>query len=666
MVQPVLGPFGESPETFLSAGASTGDIIWFAVLVTVVPFLVIVLLASLTRLFGARPRAVVQLALVGVLVVVATTALLDGSGLGLVLKAALPVALAAAAVVAYHRWEPVRLFLRYASPAPLLMALMFCFASPVSALVRPVSATPTEHAATDEEVGPVVMIVLDELPTASIMDGAGGIDRELFPNLARLADTSTWYRNHTAVSDRTLMSMPAITTGLFPSGPERAVSEANYPENIFTMFAPTHEVRAVEWFSDLCPGSVCDEPPEIDEEARALLNAQIRTSGPMPTLIEEAARLWWGQVWPSRGGGETEHAMIGMTEAAELVEPGLQFLSSLDDPSGDRPVLDFLHATTPHQPWVLLPSGADYDGAHPAPGSEFGAWAGGDAGEQLADHARSRHLLQMQWTDRLLGAVFDRLDELGRWDDATVVVTGDHGVSFTPGTLVRDPTPDTQADIYWTPLFIKAPGQTQGEVVDDNVMAVDVVPTIAELAGVELGVEFDGVSLVGAVPSDRAKKARVARDLEQHWPGRNDDGIVELDQSVFDTVIRTPAHASGPVEIRPWRHGRHGELLGRSTDELGVCDRRGPVVEVDQTWDPSRGPLPLWHTATIEVDDAIDVAAVIDGRVVAWNQARPWDGSPATLELLLSEPLVEGASSAPELHQIVDGDDCRLVPLSAG
>ena len=41
----------------------------------------------------------------------------------------------------------------------------------------------------------VVLIVLDELPTQSLLDATGGIDSARFPNLAAFADDATWYRH---------------------------------------------------------------------------------------------------------------------------------------------------------------------------------------------------------------------------------------------------------------------------------------------------------------------------------------------------------------------------------------------------------------------------------------------------------------------------------------
>jgi arylsulfatase A-like enzyme len=37
-----------------------------------------------------------------------------------------------------------------------------------------------------------------------------------------------------------------------------------------------------------------------------------------------------------------------------------------------------------------------------------------------------------------------------------------------------------QHEIAWVPFLLKAPNQTEGRVRDDNVMTVDLIPTVAD------------------------------------------------------------------------------------------------------------------------------------------------------------------------------------------
>lgn len=215
MVQPILGPFGESPESFVSAGASSADIVRFALLVGVVPIVVLAGLAATSHLLGPRVRATVQTVLVGTLVALAATAAARQVDAGSAVRLFAAGAAGVGVAVLHRRWDPFRLFLRFASPTPLLLMASFLLVSPVAPLVR----DPAPEVATGTTGGgpPVVLIVLDELPTTSLMDGQGGIDAELYPNIGRFADTSTWYRNHTTVSYLTTVALPSLVTGRLPS-----------------------------------------------------------------------------------------------------------------------------------------------------------------------------------------------------------------------------------------------------------------------------------------------------------------------------------------------------------------------------------------------------------------------------------------------------------------
>jgi hypothetical protein len=429
VVQPVLGPFGESPETFTAAGAGPGQIVPFAVAVAVVPILTVWALAAVSRVFGARARSVVQTVVVAGLAALAAVGVARHVGSGVVVRvgAALVVGGLVVVVVVHRRWAPLSMFLRYASPVPILLVLVFLLASPVAPLVRPTPVEVDPAAAGDQP--PVVFIVLDELPTLSLVDGQGGIDETLFPNLARVADTSTWYRNHTAVAGATQASLPAMLTGRLATTPaeERPANHREHPDNLITLLARTHEVHGREWATEMCPRSLCpSDAVELDEGALELVaNPLSERADPVGTLVGEARTLWWSQVWPPAPDFRADFTLAAMTEADDLIRVPLEFLSGITESSGDRPVFEYLHSPLPHTPWRLLPSGESYDGPDPPIGGEFfRIWAPGDTGEQLAAAARTRHLLQLQWADRSLGAIIDRLEAVDRWDDAVVVVAG--------------------------------------------------------------------------------------------------------------------------------------------------------------------------------------------------------------------------------------------------
>lgn len=678
VVQPVLGPFGESPETFTGVEARPREIVLFALGVALVPIVALWALAAATRLLGPQVRSAAQTVLVALLAAAAASGAAHQNGGGEPVRAAAAIGAAAATALAHRRWDPARRFLRYASPVPAVLVAFFLFASPVSALVRPATVDVDARPAGDRP--PVVFIVLDELPTLSLVDGRGGIDAQLYPNIARLAGTSTWYRDHTAVTSATQTSLPALLTGRATPDPadQRAATHTAYPDNLITLLAETHDVHGQEWATEMCPPSLCPRRGgEVDDEAEELLARQLAEAPePLDALGELARTLWWSQVWPGAATFEADQTIEGKTEPDALSRVVLEFLSGIEERSGDRPAFEYLHAPLPHVPWRILPTGETYDAPDPPFGAEILLfWPPGDTGEQLADAARTRHLLQLQWTDRLLGAVIARLQRVGLWDDAVVVVTSDHGVAFAPGHHMRVVDPATVVPLAWSPLFIKEPGQVDGRVVDDDVTALDVVPTVAEMVGVDVDWEVDGESLVGGVPR-RARPKPLTVNEPEAFDDRIEGNLVALGSDGLGPVTSTSARGRDTGDdLRVWRHGRHGALLGRGVDDLGVCEGRGPEVEVEPspTWPdyldgslPPDAPRPLWRQGTIERDEDHDVAAVaavVDGVVVGWSTVAR-DGSDDRFGLLLAEPLVRAASGDPRYHEIVDGPGCRLRPLA--
>ena len=147
----------------------------------------------------------------------------------------------------------------------------------------------------------------------------------------------------------------------------------------------------------------------------------------------------------------------------------------------------------PHQPWVLYPDGTTYDRTGFRPGNSSEPW--------LRAIAEQRLLLQLQYTDALVGEALDALRRAGEYEDAIVVVTGDHGVSLVPGTPRRQLEPDTVEQLAYVPLIIKGPAGRQPEPDGSNVTSADLLPTIAALVGVDVPWDLAGHP-IGSGPAE--------------------------------------------------------------------------------------------------------------------------------------------------------------------
>ena len=106
---------------------------------------------------------------------------------------------------------------------------------------------------------PIYILVLDELPWASLLDRSGRIDPVRFPNFARLAARSHVFSNATTVAFTTELAVPALLTGTLETQPAPVFSF--YPNNLFTLLGGVYDVSASDPLVDLCPPSVCDGSP---------------------------------------------------------------------------------------------------------------------------------------------------------------------------------------------------------------------------------------------------------------------------------------------------------------------------------------------------------------------------------------------------------------------
>ena len=183
---------------------------------------------------------------------------------------AVSVALGALFAVAYARAGAVRSVCSVLGLAPLVIAVMFLFASKASSLVT--AGEPRLWNARAAPAVPIVMVVLDALPVQLLMDDPSRIDRRRFPSFTQFARGATWYPNATTVHENTVFSVPAILDGKVPEdGQEPTVQD--HPENLFTLLGDGYGIRVSEEATNLCPARLCERPNDRGATARLTLLA---------------------------------------------------------------------------------------------------------------------------------------------------------------------------------------------------------------------------------------------------------------------------------------------------------------------------------------------------------------------------------------------------------
>ncbi|MBN1527494.1 MAG: sulfatase-like hydrolase/transferase [Thermoleophilaceae bacterium] len=474
----------------------------------------------------------------------------------------------------------------------------------------------------------VVLLILDEFPVDDLVRPDGRIDAARFPNFAKLAATSTWFRSGTTVYDSTTKAVPAI---LDARAPRRGTPPGveGHPRNIFTLFDSLgYEVDAAESVSSVCPTTIC------------------ATSTP-PTGVIDRLR---GSDRPGR-----------LRRWAASIR------------NGTRPTLYVHHALLPHEPWIYLPSGRQ---SRPGGKDPVGAVnrPNGFGDPDLTDHNHLRHLLQVGALDRDLGALLSRLRRTGLFDEALIVVVADHGYSFEVGAPDRRQVTDGNiAQIAPVPYFVKAPGQRDGRVDDRLVRTLDVLPTIAGLVGARIPWPHEGRSAYSVATRRRTVVRIPRRDFSRvisvsHAELASRRAAIRQERA---RLLGTGAESRlflGDPWAAAYRIGPHPELIGRA------APARAPRAEVRAALAnahllrsvPARGGiLPTRVTGELRggsEGELRDLAVAANGRIEAVGRSfRLTDQPQEWFSLMLPETAIRPGRNGVELFEV--GDDDRLTSL---
>lgn len=658
VAQPLLDLVGRHPPFLIAHDASRVQI--WVLLLSLTLFVPValaglaVLLRTIAPLAGRIFQTAVLALLIAVILLRIFSELLGALPGGLLLAIALGAGLAGGHY--FHERERARTFLRIGAPLPLIVIGLFAFASPASGLLFPEAVRSPGGSQATRNV-PVVVLLFDELPVASMMTLDGEIDGELFPNFERLSRDATWFRDATTVHDMTTQAVPPILSGTYPTRDDLPIY-SDYPDNLFTLLGESHRVAAVEPVTALCPTTYCGEKAA---ETSALVSdlwilfnhiyLPDDLSGWLPALGD----TWAG--FDAHGDRVTDprdprRVVRGSDRAAhadrfvELIRP---------EPESS---LYFLHLTLPHVPWEYLPSGHRYL-QEDVPAKAPGGWL---HDEWLLTQAYQRHLLQSQFADRILGRIVERLEQTGLYRRALVVALADHGITIEGGMPHRDGSPDSIGSVASVPLFVKEPFQGRSGVVDDPVETIDVVPTIVDVLDIETDADFDGHSLLG----DRDPQRRREMPLEGFTIGPGRAAVTEIVKLKYELL---GDRWSDPFSFVP---AGVADLVGREVNDLRVSSSAGDVELVNadayEDIDPSSKACPCLIEGRFGAtpDREVPVAIAVNGVVVAVTQNSVEDDpfvDPLRFSALVAPEVFRAGSNDVAFFVIETGSDGVLQPL---
>lgn len=165
----------------------------------------------------------------------------------------------------------------------------------------------------------------------------------------------------------------------------------------------------------------------------------------------------------------------------------------------------------PHEPWdppeyMVKRYTPDYDGIpmiHP----NYGHSDVYTEAELL--NLRAHYCAESELVDRWIGRILQKIDDLQLWENSIVIITTDHGMSIGEHQRTGKSNISENDNRYWPlypeishiPFLISVPNISGGKSLDILAQPIDFLPTICELANVEINPPdpFDGKSFAECI-----------------------------------------------------------------------------------------------------------------------------------------------------------------------
>ena len=591
VTQPLLEILGRSGDFFVAHHASRIEILLFLILLCLLPG---VLLGGIALLHRYAALALNTL-LLGMIVLQPLHHLLPATLPGLL---AVTLALIAGGALAHNiaKSPGIGKLLAWGAVLALIFPALLILNTPVRGLMLPNTnsnhVSVSQIAAPSAKATPVIILVLDELPMIALLNADGQLDAERFPSFGRLASTSTLYPHTHSVSNSTLLAVPAILSGQYPS-PDDLPTFTGLPRNLFTLFDHTHRVHAIESRTQLCPPAICNRDNTLENvfsqtsllvEDALYVYLHLLLPADFTTGLPDVSNDWLGF---QEGSNEADDSLNRAEKAKwaqkqrskalrnkndvsrdrmAVFERFLGFIPAQKNYTGQKPPLFFLHLVLPHSRYNYTPACVQYSNDTGIAGMrDKKNWGDNERG---IIQSQQRHHWQILCTDKTLGRLLDHLEKTNWLNDSLLIVTADHGVSFRKNDGRRMFTDSNIVELMDVPLFIKLPQQNTGSVNLKSISIVDILPTLAELLEAHPpDWQPEGRSILKA--PDRVQN----KIFDKSWEQREYPFKPQLQQEAV--ALRTQRLGSGGDFTRMYQTGPYGHWVGKPVSQLP----QGPAKE---------------------------------------------------------------------------------------
>lgn len=605
--QPVYEWIGRQPEFLTAHGVGLPDLLVLVFVLSVLLPLIVSAFFLLSRVVGPGAFTWVSALMIGALLALFGAQFFTSASPYLALVVGLLLWLAGGWL--YLKSHYFQTLLSVLALAAVVFPLVFLFSDPVRTIVFPGQDELVQAADlhSEQQAGPIVVLMLDEFPLITLLDKEGRLDAERYPGFARLAESSDWYPGAATIHRATTWAAPALVSGQIPS-PEPGMPDWRHHDPTLFKWASDVYGDAVvirESATQLCLPYICADHDLWG--GAALLLADVGILLAYVLFPAEVAVRYLPSIegqWAHFGEEINGWAWQQEARGRDRTQDWQDFLEVLGNG------FHYKHFFLPHAPLVYHADGTRYP--------DVLRQKGYNPNNNIPGHYRlnmQRHHAQAQYADRLLNRLIDQLENAGTWNDVLLLVFADHGHAYRPDTHHRMLERRNLADVVNIPFFVKRPGQTEGRIDHYPASLIDILPTIADIVGVPLTQQVDGVSLVD---SYRPQRNRIPVSCGG-WLGcqqemrelSDDQSVVWLEVDEFDEAramslawrnrhITYLPGSNFPVLKVPERH-----VLGRNVDEFEVSDHDAGRLRLFNSGrfdsvDPDRGVVPALLAGYLE------------------------------------------------------------------
>ena len=363
--------------------------------------------------------------------------------------------------------------------------------------------------------------------------GAAGNSEIKTPHLDRLAAHGTLFSHHFVQNPVCMPSRISMLSGRYPSTLGITHMGVPVPEEIVTLphilaqygyrsanigklhFLPhanrDHRLPHPSYGFDQL--EIADEPGVYEDAYRAWVGRQApEQMDGISAGIPPAARIWQQTMGINdgvvhRGDPQGRHdfdrgipfaAADHLTHSAFVGEQTAEFIKA----AGAQPFLCIAGFYSPHAPWIAPQRTLDLYDAETLSLPQFPPHIDSqrprDENAPFSDaqlrRAKQGYYAMISEMDQYVGRILDALDASGARDNTIIVFTSDHGEWLGDHLRYGKGYPADDA-VSRVPLIIAAPGAQESQEYSGIVEAVDIVPTLLELAGIQIPPFLQGESL---------------------------------------------------------------------------------------------------------------------------------------------------------------------------